>query len=72
LKVGAGAEKNSFGSATLVKSRDPKPKKQIVANEKCVAAAIVWILLKATAHCRHLQALLRQDMLPWISATYPD
>jgi hypothetical protein len=37
-----------------VKSGDPKPKKQTVANERRVAAAIARIPLKVTAHCRRL------------------
>jgi hypothetical protein len=45
---------NGVKDLKTVKSEDPKLKKQTVANEKCVAAAIAQIPLKATAHCRRL------------------
>jgi hypothetical protein len=38
---------NGIKDLKTVKSRDPKPKKQTVANKKRVAAAILWIPLKA-------------------------
>jgi hypothetical protein len=41
------------------KSRYPKLKKQTVANEKRVAAAIAQILLKAMAHCWRLPGAAR-------------
>jgi hypothetical protein len=57
---------NGIKDLKTVKSGDPKPKNKTVATEKRVAASIERIPLKATAHCQHL------EMLPWISATYPD
>jgi hypothetical protein len=45
---------NGLKDLKTVKSGDPKPKKQTVANEKRVAAAITRISLKVTAHCQRL------------------
>jgi hypothetical protein len=45
---------NSIKDLKTVKSGDPKPKKQTVATEKRVAAAIERIPLKATAYCQRI------------------
>jgi hypothetical protein len=45
---------NGINYFKTVKSGDPKPKKQTVADEKHVAATIARIPLKAMAHCRRL------------------
>jgi hypothetical protein len=64
---------NGIKDLKTVKSRDPKSKKQTIATEKHVAAAISQIPLKPNEWliAGTYQALLRQDM-PWISATYPN
>jgi hypothetical protein len=55
-----------------VKNGDPRPKKQTIANEKRVTAAIARIPLKATAHCQCLPGAAVPGNAPWIYATYPD
>jgi hypothetical protein len=45
---------NSIKDLKTVKNGDPKPKKQTVATEKRVAAAIERIPLKVTSHCQRL------------------
>jgi hypothetical protein len=62
---------NGLKDLKTVKSEDPKPKKQTVANEKRVAA-ISRIPLKATAQCWRLPSLFHQEMFPCIYVTYPD